>query len=248
MISPRRSLADVNPNNALLWGEFRTQYLLNGLQVTDNLGRYPGAPKTLLMGDGTTVSKFPTQLVGRRGLYFPLHSWVDTRIIDPFERTDKFSIFVVFSNGWTSGALIGDPDTVTALVNGIGIFINDATSLGNFIRGHYSDSTIDKNFASGNNILVNSTAIVYNGNSNASGLFSYFNNILHPEGITFNNLSSTIKTGRAILIGSEYNGSTPDRRPLNKGIVYFAAIFPWDLTPQQIQYLDRLVRTKINQP
>ncbi len=250
MISPRRSLADVNPKNALLWAEFRTKYLLNGLQVTDNLGRYPGAPKTLLMGDGTTANTIPAKITGKRGLSFiGSTNYVNTGIIDPFERTDKFSLFVFSSCSTTNTTYtIGNLDNNQSL-KGFGLF--------NIISTGKSYLRID-NMNPPNCIIVSTQAKIgfersknticatYNGSSLASGCNQYINGANATIIADTNNLTATIKNGKSVLIGGIWTGT--NHTYIYDMEVYFAAIFPWDLTPQQVQYLDRLVKTRINQP
>lgn len=244
MISPNRSLADVCPEKALLWAEFRTQYDLAGVRVTDNLGRAVGAPKTLQLGDGTTASTFPTQLVGRRGFSFDGGDYVDTGIIDPFERTDRFTLFVVTS-AMTSinGQILVTYDSV--LNSGIRIINNGANTISIYIQdgGYY----IHKYNAGVVTPAVSTIALTSNGSSTAAGISTYYNNIPGLF-LTANDIltSGTIKNGKSFLIGARHNGA--GKIAFLTGNVHAVFVFPWELAAQQVQYLHRYCVTRINQP
>ena len=249
MTSPRRSLEDVNPNNALLWAEFRTQYIYNGLSVTDNLGRYPGAPKTLLMGDGTTASTIPAQIAGKKGFNFAGSQYVDTGIIDPFERTDKFSIFVFYSKYGSSNAFILGNNDAAQDNKGIGFYFHGTSLLTSertlvFANKWDTNMIYTSNFCNQN--LFNSFGITSNGSSTTAGINLYSDGINTSQTAQVNALTASVKNGKPFLLAARHNGSS--KTSISGCNIHFVVIFPWDLTPQQIQYLDRLVRTKINQP
>ena len=112
MISPNRSLADVSPSKALLWCNFATQFDVNGVRKCANLATAPGAPRLLTMGDGSTANTIPAQRVGAHGIVLAGTQYVDTGIVDPFERTDRFTLFVAKTgNVSAAGDLISTRDT-----------------------------------------------------------------------------------------------------------------------------------------
>ena len=89
------TVLEVNPSDALLWLEFGGQYTgSDGKRRIDNLATRADAPANVLCGDGITSSTFPTQLTDRRGVSFDGYKYIDTGIVDRFERTDKFTLFV----------------------------------------------------------------------------------------------------------------------------------------------------------
>ena len=244
-------MTSVSPDQALLWLNFESQYTdSNGKRVITNYGRYPGAPATVQCGDGTTSSTFPTQLSGKRGLSFDGGDYIDTGIVDPFERTDKFSIIIVTSNistsnGSSSNSICGSADA-SQNNKGIHLYRYVATTDGYcYIANAISANAIATVFVS-NIKQYNNYCITYSGSSNVSGIKEYTNGNIMSNSISLNSLSDTIKNGKSFLIGARWNGVNI-YQPSTCNI-HFAAIFPFELNSNQVAYLDHYVRTTINAP
>ena len=241
-ISPNRSLSDVNPSSALLWADFKTQFDVNGVRKCNNLGRYPGAPKYLTMGDGTTASTFPTQLVGRHGISLDGGDYIDTGIVDPFERTDRFTIAVVCS-ALVDGNLCDTFDQAVAY-RGFGINMTGGV-LYHYIISNYGTSNMLYRAVTSNAKPIVSYIDTYDGSSTRVGHNIYYNANLVTTGNLVDMLSSTIKSGKSYLFGAWHNGAA--KGSLLTGNIHNAFIFPWELTAQQVQYLHRYCVTRINQ-
>jgi hypothetical protein len=237
----------VCPANALLWTEFRTQHDLAGKRVTDNLGRAVGAPKTVQLGDGTTANTIPAQVTGKHGLVFTGTQWVDTGIVDPFERTDKFTLFV--ATHIPSGSALCDLiSSVDANNSNLGYSITSTASrvVHVYFLNRLTTNGIQSDSAAGKTTGLSTSCLTYSGSSSATGILIYSNGALTSMFASQDNLSATIKSGAPIQLGARYAGAS--RGAFLVGTMYFAAIFPWELTPQQVQYMDRLVKTRINTP
>lgn len=239
MYSPLRSLADVNPSNAYLWAEFRTQFDVNGVRKTENMGRHPLAPRLLTLGDGSTAATIPQQITGRHGLVFTGTQYVDTGIVDVFERTDRFTLFACTSGG--TGAVIASTDQAQSYRGIASILLNNSLYIEVF-------STYPTNCIYGNALAYPrrcvTSALTYSGNSLVSGTSIYIDAISKTIGSTTDNLNSTIKSGKSFLIGAHHNGAA--KATFFTGNIHFAAIFPWEFSAQQVQYLHRLCMTRIN--
>lgn len=243
MISPNRSLADVNPSRAILWYEGGPQFDVNGVRKTANLGQAPGAPKLLTMGNGTTASTFPTQLVGRHGVSLDGGDYIDTGIVDPFERTDRFTLFTVTSQCTTAGYLISSVD-VAQSYRGIAVTWASTTMSDVYLINVYSsNAAITRSPVTEHRSLL-SHCVTYAGTSLISGIKTYGNAVPVAANLQFDSLSATIKNGRSVLIGAHHNGT--GKAAFLTGNLHNAMIFPWELTPQQVQYLDRYCKTRIN--
>ena len=140
---------EVYPSDSLLWLEFGGQYVNSaGKVVIDNLATRGDAPTTVLCGDGTTASTIPAQAT-KRGVVFTGTQWIDTGIIDPFERTSKFTLFCVAksTNNASSVSTIASMDADQSW-KGIGLGYNSQT-----------DAALNiSNVASTNNVYVRQLA------------------------------------------------------------------------------------------
>lgn len=228
MISPNRSLADVCCQKALLWYEGGPQFDVNGVQKTANLGCAPGAPKLLTIGDGTTASTFPTQLVGKHGVSFDGGDYIDTGIVDPFERTDAFTLVVVISGVGAVCDVIGSVNAADAN-RGINLVLNNNNTCIPYFINQTSNNTYAAVIASVTTRATNAIAVTYTGTSSASGIKVYVNGESKSLSVSMDGLVGTVKSGKPFLLGVRHNGA--DKNRFMTGTMHFAAIFPWELTP-----------------
>ena len=238
MQSPNRSLADVSPSKALLWCNFSTQFDVNSVRCCENLGRAPGAPRLLTMGAGSGAS-MPTQLAGRHGISLNGAQYVDTGIIDPFERTDRFTLFAYASAVTTGGDLISSGDDAQN-IRGI-VLTASGTQYGYLINTDASNILSLRSVSVYNTVESKSYALTYGGSSANAAV--YLKGSVATI-TTADTLSATVKSGKPFLIGARHNGVNKSERIV--GVVHNAMIFPWELTAQQVQYLHRYCLTNIN--
>jgi hypothetical protein len=235
---------DVDQRYALFWSEFRTRFDVAGSRKVENMGKWPGAPKYATMGDGTTANTIPSQLVGRHGIALTGTQYVDTGIVDPFERTDRFSLFVVTSGIAGSCDIIGTADHANA-VRGIILQLSlSDTNIFYAINTYAGNKYISVSAPNTNSKPVTSLCGTYNGSSLAAGSSIYKDGSLRTLTVAKDTLDATIKSGKSFLLGARHNGAA--KSAFLTGNIHFAAIFPWELTAQQVQYLDRLCKTRIN--
>jgi hypothetical protein len=231
----------VCPENALLWTRFATQFDVNGARKCENLGRYPGAPRLLTMGDG--VNAIPAQLVGRHGVSLAGAQYVDTGIVDPFERTQPFTLFVMESGVGAGCYLISTEDQAQSN-RGISITAGQAGRDFLIVSTWATNAILNRATTEIGRISV-SHCFTYDGSSSAAGAKVYINgSSLTYNSTAFNNLSATIKNGKSFLIGARHNGAV--KSALTTGNLHDAFIFPWELTAQQIQHLYRQCLLDIN--
>ncbi len=239
---------EVFPSDAILWLEFGGQYVNGaGKTVIDNLATMGNAVKTVQCGDGTTASTFPTQLVGKRGLSFDGGDYIDTGIVDPFERTDKFSLFVAVSlqSVATIGSYLSTSDTAQS---NKGIFTypySNNKKMYVFLTSQSTTNEIDY-YINCNLQSFNTFCVTSSGSSLASGIKVYDNAIVGGSSGGTDNLTSTIKNGKPFLLGARHNGVS--KTTFYTGNIYFAAIFPRELTPLQVSNLHKKVMKRINLP
>lgn len=265
----KTSISYVNPENALLWCNFTNQnadvYTYSGQFVftkcwATNLGKYPGAPKTVQFGDGgysslyntvgamvTTSANVPKQIFTRNGIIFDGACWVNTGLIDPFEYNTSFTLFVLYYTKPTSlQILISNSNFSATPARGIQMYLNTDLTIGVTIVNTIAapDNFIFKSFPATTGIV--SACATYSGSSDQSGVLGYINgsSVTNDIVVAKNTLTSTIKSGIPFYLGARFDGSTLTY-PLT-GNIYFAAIFPFALTSQQVQYLDKIARINFN--
>lgn len=245
-ISPNRSIADVSPNSALLWAEFRTQFDVNGVRKCENLATAPGAPKLLTMGDGYTASTIPAQLVGRHGVALTGTQYIDTGIVDPFLQTQPFTLVICVYARQTNGtsALLATTDQAQSFkgINLVFYQYGITMSMLNTVGGNY----IQKNFTDVYGVGPIHKLIIccYSGSSTAADISISINSTSLTGTSVSDTLTGTIKNSKPLLLGARYNGTA--KTGFLTGEIRFAAIFPWELSANQGQYLDRLCKTRIN--
>ena len=225
-----------------------------------NLGKYPGAPKTVQFGDGgysslyntvgamvTTSANVPKQIFTRNGIIFDGACWVNTGLIDPFEYNTSFTLFVLYYTKPTSlQILISNSNFSATPARGIQMYLNTDLTIGVTIVNTIAapDNFIFKSFPATTGIV--SACATYSGSSDQSGVLGYINgsSVTNDIVVAKNTLTSTIKSGIPFYLGARFDGSTLTY-PLT-GNIYFAAIFPFALTSQQVQYLDKIARINFN--
>jgi hypothetical protein len=127
---------------------------------------------------------------------------------------------------------------------GLSISVSDTRNLNYYLLCSPSAGLSGSLNASAIGISSMTVASTYDGSSLLAGFKFYINsNLITPSG-NLNNLTTTVKSGKPILFGARHNDAS--KKMFFTGTMQFAAIFPWDLTPQQVQYLNRYVRTGIN--
>ena len=240
---------EVFPSDAILWLEFGGQYVNGaGKTVIDNLATMGNAVKTVMCGDGTTSTTFPTQLVGKRGCSFDGGDYIDTGIIDPFERTDKFSIFVVYYRSTIDATtLIGTCD-LDQDFKGIIIQEFDGNSPVSFQAAEsYSSSHVTLVKTPITNRLINSYAVVNNNALRNSAISIYINTVIQTKTVFSDTLTSgSIKNGKPFILGARHYGTV--KQLFFIGNIYFAAIFPLALSQLQVSNLHKKVIKRINLP
>ena len=239
---------EVFPSDAILWLEFGGQYVNGaGKTVIDNLATMGNAVKTVMCGDGTTANTIPAQIAGKRGLYFDGNSnYLDTGIIDPFDRTDKFTMFFVAACNYPEAIEMyaANADQAGSPIIGIHFFQYLKKMYVEIISSPSSQIKLSQTTGASRNVI--SQCFTYNGSSLASGILVYTGGVLTTNTVTSNNLTTTIKNGKSLLIGTKYDGAL---RP-NKfsGNMHFAAIFPLALSQLQVSNLHKKVIKRINLP
>lgn len=235
----------VSPKDALLWLEYGGQYVNGaGKRVIDNLAERGDAPSTVLCGDGSTANTIPAQ--GNKRIVLDGTQYVDTGLVDVFERTDSFTLFVVSAQTSIAAAA----DMISSLdqnqsYRGIGLSSNAD------VRYVYLINTIATNAvnvynSTGFTRATASTCLSYSGSSAKAGCAYYVNGSLGSLVTSTDNLSATLKNGKPFLIGARHNAT--NKTALMTGTVHFTAIFPFALSPLQVANLHKYVMRRINQP
>lgn len=213
------------------------------LRVTENLGRYPGAPRLLTMGDGSTANTIPSQRVGAHGIVLGGTQYVDTGIVDVFERTDRFTLFVMES-GVGAGCYLLSTEDQAQSNRGISITAGQAGRDFLLTSAWATNAILNRHLIEIGKVVV-SHSFTYDGSSLASGLKAYANgSAVTYTSTTFNNLTATIKNGKPFLIGARHNGSA--KSALTTGNIHNVYVFPWELSQQQIQHLHRQCMLDVN--
>lgn len=248
------TIKEIFASDALLWLEFGGQYTdSSGKRVIDNLAQRGDAPKTVQCGNGVTSTTFPTQLAGKRGVSFDGGDWIDCGLIDRFERTDAFTLFIVTTMNTAATGYHAFFESMDQAQSYRGINFGQfpssdftfniiSTYPTNVISGSVSAATLGASART-----TSSKALVCTGNSLVSGCTMYQDAKAFAPAVGSNTLSSTIKNGKPILIGGRHNGAVIITNMLF-GTVHFAAIFPLAATALQIQNLHKRVMRRINLP
>lgn len=221
--------------------EFDNVVLIQKKRVCDNLAKYPGAPRYLTLGDGVTSTTFPTQLIGKHGMSFDGGDYIDTGIVDSFEINSKFTLFIA-----TAGAQACCFGNYNVPAYGYGL--NDLAG-GGILYGHLYSSipNLVRVYTSRQGSGIRTAAMTYNGNLVYQGINLFLDGFAAPITVAASaTLTGTLKNGKSILIGTLHNNAT--KTQFFTGQVFFAAVFPFDLTNQQVQYLDKLVRSRFTKP
>lgn len=238
-----RTIQQVRAENALLYCDFRTQFDYQGKRSVENYGKYPGAPRVVTLSDGTTSTKFPSQLVGRHGASFDGGDYaIADGLLAPFDTSSQFTLFVAFSgmNKTTQRTLL----TTRASIANNGTHWNWY-----YYNGYwYVDLA---NTWSTNHLQVRATAttdsgfgtacFTYSGGAALASCAHYVSGAPNTLTAVNNNLSATIKGSTYISIGAFNDGAVP-----LIGNIHHASVWPYVFTPQQVAYLDQQCRRGIN--
>jgi hypothetical protein len=187
----------------------------------------------------------PTQLTGRHGISLAGAQYVDTGIIDPFERTDRFTLFAAISGAGaaaTNGTILCSWDTASyrGINWGSNIDLNQLVLTTDLLGNKYvSVQHTVPGYGS-----FHTRAATYSGTSTAAGVALYEHGALVTPTIAKDTLDGTIKGGNSFLIGGRRASGVKSGRLV--GNVHNIFIFPWELTAQQVQYLHRYCLNNIN--
>lgn len=247
-ISPYRSLADVNPSNAYLWTEFRTQFDVNGVRKCENLGRYPGAPRLLTLGTGVDPATIPAQITGRHGISVDGGDYVNTNLVDPFDYNTPFTLFAAVVPRYTSGAnIIMSSEDINNASRGIQIDTNAGTTFRLVMVNSQASSYI---MAVSTPLVMGSLATLvatHDGTGVAAGCNLYVNGVLGAKTTLLDTLGGrTVKGGNSFLVGGRRNAASVVDTLGSGSQVLMVGACPFACSPQQVQYLHRQVMTRIN--
>lgn len=208
-------------------------------RVIENKGKAPGAIRLAKLGTGTAC---PQPIPGKRGLKFDGGDFVDTLLLDPFERTDKFTLFVVTSE--VVGAAHDLISTIDKSKTYQGIGLQLLTYYRVYVINNYNTNRAEAYNVDLRTNGASSICGTYDGSSLSVGCNLYVNGAKIVTGSAASTLSATVKNGHTLLLGASYDGAA--KYNLFTGNIHFAAVFPWELSPRQIRHLDRLVRYRLN--
>lgn len=202
------SAQNINPQRARLWLPLDGQWVEGGLRVGRNVGRASGYAAYVRMGDGTTTTTFPTQIVGSRGVRLDGGDYM--RVPLDFDRDQAFTIAVLTTSPLSAaGWLAATYDSATARGVRFG-----STGSRILTAGIYDDG--------GRSITVTSAAnVIPQGNMLRMYCLSY-NGGLAPGSLTMSiddvvvngvgagtALASSISSGRDMLVGARWNAAAP---------------------------------------
>lgn len=231
------------PSDALLWLEFGGIYTDSaGNRVIDNLSTRGDAPARVTCGAGAAC---PTQLSGRRGIVFAGAQWIDCGLVDPFERTDRFTLFACMSGATSTDSHILSSMDQAQTSRGISLNVRSATVL----AGELVNTTgnLLRLATSGTNMrIVQNIAMTYGGTSLAANSAFYVNGTVSNATAIGDTLSATVKSGKSFLLGARHNGT--NKSTFLTGTMHFAAIFPLAASPLQIANLHKRVMRRIQLP
>lgn len=218
--------------------------IVGGVNVIPNFGKAGGAPTWLTLGNGTTATTFPTPLAGW-GASFDGGDYVDTGVVDRYEQTDQFSLYMYGSANTRThqfiSSMYGILDYRGVALEGISIraylwLVNAFTS------NNYNLHFINK---PGPIPFTQSLAVSYNGTPNTSGAASFFiNGSAISTGKTNESINGTIKSGRGFRLGGRRDTDASLGASMI-GTSYAFGIFDGLLTPRDINFLDVLVKSNI---
>jgi hypothetical protein len=220
--------------------DFRPQ-TVNGLLQCPNLGQAAGAPRYCVLGDGSTAGTIPVpNASGRFGASFTGTQYVNTGIVDRYEWNQQFSLYIYGS------AKISDATILSAF--------NTATSTGWYVRMKSAGGTRvalysgvgAADFIEGAFQLVPANSYVWTwpGTDAAAGCKGYVGGKNVALSVASDTRSGTVKTGKSILLGTNWNGAGVVATGTS-GTIYACGVFDGLLTPSSISELDTLVRSKI---
>lgn len=218
--------------------DFRPR-VVNGVSVMPNHGRAAGAPAWLTLGDGTTATTFPTPLAGW-GASFDGGDYVNTGVVDRYERTGQFSlywygekrpadVFGIIGNSSSSHGILLEENSGNTRVRLVG-----------------SNGTLIQNTGQATSRVARSFALTFSGS--AASIKHYINGSLVASTTGINNLNASIKNGCPWALSTTYWNPTPPTVASGNRLVgdsYAFGIFDGLLTPRDVMLLDTLVRGNI---
>jgi hypothetical protein len=232
-----------------LYVEFDDIIVQKYVSVIDNLAERGDAPKLVTCGDGITASTIVQQVPDKRGVVFAGTQYINTGIIDRFERTDAFTLFVVAkaTAGSAASDFFSSMDAAQGY-RGIGIGASATQGITGYVLSVASSSECNKAINPiGLLRSITSLAVTNNGSSTRAGFLVYANGALGKVlGVGKDTLSTTVKNGKPFILGADHNGA--GKTLFFNGTMHFAAIFPLAATAIQVQNLTKGVLRRINLP
>lgn len=156
-------------NRAVVFACDFKQYSVAGKTYIKNYGKAGGAPEWLQCGDGTTTTTFPTPLA-RFGATFDGGDYINTGVVDRYERTNQFSLYHF-------GSRRGNCTIIST--------ITSPTNQGVSIQMVGSNPALSINAAAGGNLLVGlptvdvahvlSLTYTYSGTTTSAGVTALVN-------------------------------------------------------------------------
>ena len=173
----------------------------SGNRVTENKGTALG---TVKLGNGTTPSSFPTQLVPS-GMYFDGSDGLTSSIIDPVEYNEPFFGGMVYNGSpvSTNNAWMSTYNSTTSkgfefrVQNSIGWLIQVIST--NYIQAYSTSSYLLKG--------LHSVMFSYDGSASPNGLSIYLDGVSLSGLSRSGSIAGTIKNGQPIAIGARLTGT-----------------------------------------
>jgi hypothetical protein len=213
--------------------------IVGGINVIPNFGKAGGAPTWLRLGDGSTASTLPIPLAGY-GASFTGTQYVDTGVVDRYERTDQFSLYASFTSSGNSYRPIISSSNAPINFRGISMVtvnssysISEASLYHTVAPGNYMIRAFSNG---GDSWLSQSHTWTWNG----SALAFFLGGESKTVNVVASSLSGTVKGGGRFIIGGRNNGLNVQDLMQNISL-YAAGIFDGLLHPADIAELDTLV-------
>lgn len=238
------TIKELFPSDSLLWLEFGGIYTDSaGNKVIDNLATRGDAPARVTCGAGAAC---PTQLSGRRGVVFAGAQYIDCGLIDRFERTDAFTLFVLVQAATAASVEFISSQDEAQGNRGIALAAYSRQTYAYITSTYWTNMLLRNTTAGYYNRTVDCIAMTYTGSSALTGVNLYINGNTTGHGVEINNLSATIKSGKPFILGARHNGAGKSTQ--YTGNMHFAAIFPLAASQLQLQNLHKRVLKRINLP
>lgn len=218
--------------------------IVGGINVMPNHGKAGGAPTWLRLGDGTTATTFPTPLAGF-GASFTGTQYVDTGVVDRYERTDQFSLyFYGFLRTRTQQVI----SSMLGTNNYRGIALEQiATRIYHWNSSQFFTSNANLFYANASAAFAQtkSICVTYAGvPNNVASSAIYSNGSLLTVVKAGDTISDSVKSGQQFVLGARSNSASA-RESQIIGTAYAFGIFDGLLHPRDIYELDTLVKAGI---